>query len=143
MINVLSKQYFPVTCIIGIVGFVGMYYSVNWLMDSNSNTQSNSNSNNATDSDFHEMIVSKSNDVNNSVTATLAGQENPSDSSELIRIYKQNTIHDTTYLAEEREINGKYRDYLNAAYTVVMDYVQKSGNLSNDVETMNEMRNLI
>ena len=92
------------------------------------------------DSDFHKEIVNNANEVDNAVHATLKGQENPADTIYVVNDHIQATVHDATYSADQRQINNRYKSYLNAAYTTTIDYVAKTGNLTNDVNAMNEKK---
>jgi hypothetical protein len=95
------------------------------------------------DSDFHKEIMNNANEVDNAVQATLAGQENAADAIYVINDHIQATVHDATYSADQRQINNRYKAYLNAAYTTTIDYVSKQGNITNDVTVMCEKKSEI
>jgi hypothetical protein len=106
--------------------------SVNHLLDTTPVSHVNSQDN------FHQEIINKAIEVNNSVEATLAGQENPADALNVINEHLAGSQLDSKYSMEQREINNRYKKYLESAYTTVVDKIAGTGNVTVDVAKMNE-----
>lgn len=71
---------------------------------------------------FQKVIQADAQDIENAVNNVLAGRENPEEVKKLILTEYKGTQRDSTYSAEEIEINTAYQAFLNEAYTVVDAY---------------------
>lgn len=135
----VGMKFLAIICVV-IIGAAGGLLVINHITESRDNNVVVFSSQGG---DFHDLIKSKSVEVNNSVTAMLLGQENPSDTLYIIGVRAEGTSHDGTYSQEQREINGRYRSYLDSAQAVTMDYINEDKNLTNDVKIMNMKKDAI
>lgn len=71
---------------------------------------------------FKNVITDDTQDVYNAVNNVLAGRENPETVKKMIVTEYKGTQRDSTYSAEEIEINTKYQAFLTEAYTVIEIY---------------------
>ena len=71
---------------------------------------------------FKNVIKADAQDIYNAVNNALAGREDPETVKKMIITEYRGTQRDSTYSAEEIEINTKYQAFLTEAYAVVEVY---------------------
>lgn len=71
---------------------------------------------------FRNVIKADAQDVYNAVNNALAGREDPETVKKMILTEYRGTERDSTYSAEEIEINTKYQAFLTEAYSVLEVY---------------------
>ena len=76
----------------------------------------------SSDDGFQKVIQDDAQDIYNAVNNALAGREDPETVKKMIITEYRGTQRDSTYSAEEIEINTKYQAFLTEAYTVVEVY---------------------
>jgi hypothetical protein len=94
------------------------------------------------DTYFHNHIKERSDAINNSITAMLKGQEEPGNVISLISTEAVGTSHDTEYSQEEREINEHYKDFLDIAYKLSYNYINKYP-IEQDLHNLTQAKELI
>lgn len=87
---------------------------------------------------FRNVIKADAQDVYNAVNNVLAGREDPETVKKMILTEYRGTERDSTYSAEEIEINTQYQEFLTEAYSVIEVY--ESGQ-DPDLTKMNELKN--
>ena len=91
----------------------------------------------SSDNGFQKVIQNDATDIQNAVNNALAGRENPEEVKKMIITEYRGTQRDSTYSAEEIEINTKYQTFLNEAYSVVEIY---AAGQAPDLTKMNEAK---
>lgn len=71
---------------------------------------------------FKNVIKADAQDIYNAVNNALAGREDPETVKKMIITEYRGTQRDSTYSAEEIEINTKYQAFLTEAYSVLEVY---------------------
>jgi len=71
---------------------------------------------------FQKVIQGDTNDVYNAVNNVLAGREDPETVKKMIVTEYRGTQRDSTFSAEELEINTQYQAFLTEAYSVLEVY---------------------
>lgn len=71
---------------------------------------------------FKNVIKDDAQDIYNAVNNALAGREDPETVKKMIITEYRGTQRDSTYSAEEIEINTKYQAFLTEAYSVIEVY---------------------
>jgi hypothetical protein len=71
---------------------------------------------------FRNVIKADAQDVYNAVNNALAGREDPETVKKMILTEYRGTERDSTYSAEEIEINTQYQEFLTEAYSVLEVY---------------------
>lgn len=71
---------------------------------------------------FRNVIKADAQDVYNAVNNALAGREGPETVKKMILTEYRGTERDSTYSAEENEINTAYQAFLTEAYSVLEVY---------------------
>ena len=71
---------------------------------------------------FRNVIKDDAQDVYNAVNNVLAGREDPETVKKMILTEYRGTERDSTYSAEEIEINTQYQEFLTEAYSVIEVY---------------------
>jgi len=87
---------------------------------------------------FRNVIKADAQDVYNAVNNALAGREDPETVKKMILTEYRGTERDTTYSAEEIEINTQYQEFLTEAYSVLEVY---AAGQAPDITKMNELKN--
>ena len=76
----------------------------------------------SSDDGFQKVIQDDAQDIYNAVNNALAGREDPETVKKMIITEYRGTQRDSTYSAEEIEINTKYQVFLTEAYSVLEVY---------------------
>lgn len=76
----------------------------------------------SSDDGFQKVIQDDAQDIYNAVNNALAGREDPETVKKMIITEYRGTQRDSTYSAEEIEINTKYQAFLTEAYSVLEVY---------------------
>ena len=76
----------------------------------------------SSDDGFQKVIQDDATDIYNAVNNVLAGREDPEAVKKTIIAEYKGTQRDSTYSAEEIEINTKYQAFLNEAYAILEIY---------------------
>lgn len=76
----------------------------------------------SSDNGFQKVIQEDAQDIESAVNNALAGREDPETVKKMIITEYRGTQRDSTYSAEEIEINTKYQAFLTEAYAVVEVY---------------------
>ena len=76
----------------------------------------------SSDDGFQKVIQDDAQDIESAVNNVLAGRENPETVKKMIITEYRGTQRDSTYSAEEIEINTKYQVFLTEAYSVLEVY---------------------
>ena len=85
---------------------------------------------------FKNVIKADAQDIENAVNNVLAGREDPETVKKMILTEYRGTERDSTYSAEEIEINTAYQAFLTEAYTVLEVFeTGQAPNLSKMQET--------
>lgn len=85
---------------------------------------------------FKNVIKADAQDIYNAVNNVLTGREDPETVKKMIITEYRGTQRDSTYSAEEIEINTKYQAFLTEAYTVLEVFeTGQAPNLSKMQET--------
>jgi uncharacterized membrane protein len=94
---------------------------------------------------FHQQVIERAVGVNNSVTALSLGKENPGNTMSLVTGEAMWTTHDTDYNQEEREINERYKNYLNVAYNATQHIERKypESQINQDLKNLYKAKSLI
>ncbi len=71
---------------------------------------------------FKNVIAEDAQDIYNAVNNVLAGREDPETVKKMIITEYRGTQRDSTYSAEEIEINTQYQAFLTEAYSVLEVY---------------------
>lgn len=71
---------------------------------------------------FKKVIQDDATDISNAVNNVLAGREDQETVKKMIVTEYRGTQRDSTYSAEEIEINTQYQTFLNEAYSVLQVY---------------------
>ncbi len=87
---------------------------------------------------FKNVIKADAQDIYNAVNNALAGREDPETVKKMILTEYRGTERDTTYSAEEIEINTQYQEFLTEAYSVLEVY---AAGQAPDITKMNELKN--
>lgn len=87
---------------------------------------------------FRNVIKADAQDVYNAVNNALAGREDPETVKKMILTEYRGTERDSTYSAEEIEINTQYQEFLTEAYSVLEVY---AAGQDPDLTKMNELKN--
>ena len=87
---------------------------------------------------FKNVIKDDAQDVYNAVNNVLAGREDPETVKKMILTEYRGTQRDSTYSAEEIEINTQYQEFLTEAYSVLEVY---AAGQAPDLTKMNELKN--
>jgi hypothetical protein len=87
---------------------------------------------------FRNVIKADAQDVYNAVNNALAGREDPETVKKMILTEYRGTERDSTYSAEEIEINTQYQEFLTEAYSVLEVY---AAGQAPDLTKMNELKN--
>jgi hypothetical protein len=87
---------------------------------------------------FRNVIKADAQDVYNAVNNVLAGREDPETVKKMILTEYRGTQRDSTYSAEEIEINTQYQEFLTEAYSVLEVY---AAGQAPDLTKMNELKN--
>ena len=87
---------------------------------------------------FKNVIKADAQDIYNAVNNALAGREGPETVKKMILTEYRGTERDTTYSAEEIEINTQYQEFLTEAYSVLEVY---AAGQAPDITKMNELKN--
>lgn len=91
----------------------------------------------SSDDGFQKVIQADAQDIENAVNNVLAGRESPEEVKQAILTEYRGTQRDSTYSAEEIEINTKYQAFLTEAYAVVEVY---AAGQAPDLQAMTEAK---
>lgn len=97
---------------------IGGITAASWVMDQNEEPVIFSSN----EDGFKNVIKADAQDIYNAVNNALAGREDPETVKKMIITEYRGTQRDSTYSAEEIEINTKYQAFLTEAYAVVEVY---------------------
>jgi len=92
---------------------------------------------------FQKVIQDDADDIYNAVNNVLLGREETELVKKMIVTAYKGTQRDSTYSADEIEINTRYQEFLDAAYQVVVDSATNSSALNDDINIMNSKKELI
>lgn len=113
---------------------IGGITAASWVMDQNEEPVIFSSN----EDGFKNVIKADAQDIYNAVNNALAGREDPETVKKMILTEYRGTERDSTYSAEEIEINTQYQEFLTEAYSVIEVY---EAGQAPDLSKMNELKN--